>query len=195
MGSKKIKKTSLLFARDEFSDIINDLILLEIMDISKPTFSTDGKEQTSQIKTEVIDISEYDANHESLTLFGTERTLYLTGWISAKSEVALITMASKYTCAWEIEPPTSEELSDAPIILARPNFLYRFYRGHRELFSPLSKKEVDYENDENDLEDEFENDEEPDENTEEADVDETTVEVEIDIEEIIETDDQDENSN
>lgn len=140
MVGKKIKKTNLLFARDEFNDIINDLISLEIMDIFELTIQADDENPDPQIKTEVIDITEYGANYDSLSLLATESTLYLTGWISAKSEVALITMISKYNCAWEIDTPTSEELKNAPIILARPKFLYRFYSNRRELFSPLRKE-------------------------------------------------------
>ena len=139
MAGKKIKKVNLLFVRSELDAIVNELIDLELMDIDEPTIPADDEILSSALKTEYVDITEHDTNYESLTLLGTERTLYLTGWIWKKSEEQLVQMVSKYTCAWEIYDPTSEELKSAPIMLIRPKFLFGLYKGSRRLFYPLHK--------------------------------------------------------
>jgi vacuolar-type H+-ATPase subunit I/STV1 len=141
MAGKKIKKIALLFPRDEFGDILNDLIANDIIQVFEPELPLSDEKLESSIKQEIIDIEQYGANQDSLTLLGTETTLYLTGWIWAKSEKALSDIVSKYSCAWETSIPSPEELENTPIILSRPVFLYGFYKGHRDLFSPLGKKE------------------------------------------------------
>ena len=139
MAGKKIKKVNLLFVRADLDAILSDLIALEIMDIDEPTIPADDSVLSISLKIEHIDITEHDANYDTLTLLGTERTLYLTGWIWKKSEEQIIEMAKKYTCAWEIYDPTSDELKNAPIMLIRPKFLFGLYRGSRRLFCPLHK--------------------------------------------------------
>ena len=141
MGGKRLKKVSLLFARSDFESILRDLIALEIIDIDEMSVPDQDPLLSSKLKTEVFNIEEFGANYESLTLLGTEYTLYITGWIWKKSEQKLIDMVSKYTCAWEIINPTYEELQSAPIMLIRPRFLFNTYKGNRRLFTILSKLE------------------------------------------------------
>ena len=139
MAGKKIKKVNLLFVRAELEAIIRDLIALEIIDIDDPVIPEDDEILSSSLKLEQIDIKEHDTNYNFITLLGTEQTLYLTGWIWAKSQQEIIDMASKHTCAWEILDPTHEELKNAPIMLIRPRFLFGLYKGKRRLFYPLHK--------------------------------------------------------
>jgi vacuolar-type H+-ATPase subunit I/STV1 len=141
MPVKKIKKIAILFPKKEFGNILNDLISNDLVEVSKPELQQGDDNLDSLITEEIINIEQYNANQESLTLLATETTLYLTGWIWAKSEKALEEILSKYTCAWEANAPTDDELENAPIILLRPGFLYGLYKGHRDLFYPLGKKD------------------------------------------------------
>ena len=132
-------KANLLFVRADLDALINDLISHEIIDIDEPEIPEDDSLLSSSLKRENIDIKDRDTNYESLPLLGTEQTFYMTGWIWAKSEPKLMQVVEKYTCAWELIEPTSEELKNAPIMLIRPKFLFGLYKGKRRLFKPLHK--------------------------------------------------------
>jgi hypothetical protein len=116
------------------------LIESEIVDVAEATFPDDPFFD-SHLKTEVIDLEEYGANRDTLTLLATDSTMYITGWIWIKAELAFIEFVSNFICAWEVVTPTKEELSTAPIMLIRPQFLFGLYNGNRELFSLLCKIE------------------------------------------------------
>ena len=138
MGGRRIKKVGILFLRTDLDAILNDLISAEIIDVAEPSLAN-APELESSVTKEVINIEQYNANRDAITLLGTRHTFYMTGWIWVKSELEFVTLVSKYTCAWEVVDPTSEELSNAPIMLIRPQFLFGLYNGDRELFSLLSK--------------------------------------------------------
>ena len=138
MAGNRLKKTNLLFVRTELGEILRELVELGIIDVSEPSPLNDDPELVDSVKSEVIDLGPYGANRESITALGTDSTLYLTGWITAKSENPLAALASRHTCAWEFEDPPTDALDDVPVKLIRPSFLRRFYRGSRKLFSPLS---------------------------------------------------------
>ena len=140
MSGNILKKATLLFARSELDGILRDLIELGIIDVSEPMPVADDPELAGFLKDEVIDLGHCSASRSNITILGTVSSLYLTGWITAKSEKTLAEMASKYICAWEIEDPPPEELENVPIRLRRPKFLHRFYKGPAKLFSPLTYK-------------------------------------------------------
>ena len=141
MGGRRIKKVSLLFIRSEWESILDDLVSLEIIDVDELEIPTEDHLLAQTLTTEIIDMEEFGTNYTSITLLGTENTLYLTGWIWKNSQQDFIDFASKYTCAWEIIDPTPEELQSAPIMLIRPKFLFGLYKGPRRLFTILSKVE------------------------------------------------------
>ena len=140
MGGRRIKKVSILFMKKDLDAILSDLIETEIMDVAEAVLPEDTYFD-SYLKVETINIEEYEANRETITLLATNKTYYLTGWIWIKAEQAFIELVSKYICAWEVINPTKEELTGAPIMLIRPQFLFGLYRGGRVLFSLLGKNE------------------------------------------------------
>ena len=140
MGGRRIKKVSILFMKKDLNAILSDLIEIEIMDVAEAALPDDS-DFDSHLKIETINIEEYDANREAITLLSSDYTYYLTGWIWIKAEQAFIELVSKYICAWEVINPTKEDLTKAPIMLVRPQFLFGLYKGGRELFSLLGKNE------------------------------------------------------
>ena len=137
MAGSKFKKATLLFARTDLDDILRECINLSAIDVTDTTLPDDDPELTDFVKCEVIDLKTRCANRDTITLLGTDSTLYLTGWITAKSEKSLAAIASNYICAWEVEEPNEDDFDDVPIVLRRPKFLHRFYKGPRKLFSPI----------------------------------------------------------
>ena len=137
MAAGKMKKINLIFARDELDPFLGELILLGVVDVLEPALLDEDPELSPAVRSEPVDLEHYGANRKTLTLLGTEYTLYLTGWFCEKSEDILVKMVAKHTCAWEIIDPTYEEQDSIPRKLLRPKFLHRFYKGSRKLFSPL----------------------------------------------------------
>ena len=50
-------------------------------------------------------------------LLGTDYSLYLTGWVKAQSEEALLAVLSKYNCAWDLSDPSTDEYASVPVEL------------------------------------------------------------------------------
>ena len=141
MAGKKLLMVNLLFPKDKLTSIINDAGALSVMDVSKPLLAINELDDSSLIKTETISLNECNVDLKELTVLATERTYYLTGWISRKSEQVFTEMISNHVCAWELTPPGPDELKNAPVILRRPKFLYGLYKGERPLFSPITLNE------------------------------------------------------
>ena len=59
-------------------------------------------------------IARAEANEK---LYGTQYSVLLTGWVAAPSEPELVSVLSKYACAWELDDPTPEEYANVPVEL------------------------------------------------------------------------------
>ena len=74
-------------------------------------------------------------------LLKTGYSLVLTGWIIAKKEAELQSLASEYECAWEFTEPTLDDLENKPVASIKfLKFLYKLILGGSRMFDPLRVK-------------------------------------------------------
>ena len=132
----KMKKISMLIFRADFDKFINELILFGRVDLAAPGDSAGDAVLAEFLERENLDLKRFQTNQEYLTVFGTDYTLLLEGWIPSKSAQNLLTILSGYTHAWDIQDPAPDDLDNTPVEI-RPKFLMKFYKGARKPFSPL----------------------------------------------------------
>jgi len=134
----KMKKISIVITRRDAESVLREIMLLGCIEVSRPDELPCFAQISDSVSREVYRIDRLGANSGAIVLFGTHYTLMLTGWLPSRSEPLLISMLSKYVCAWEIEDPTPEELDFAPVRLAFPMFFGKLRGGGRRLFKPLA---------------------------------------------------------
>lgn len=140
-----MKKISMLILRADFDRFIRELILFGCVDLTTSGDSNDVSELASLADRETVELRQYGANQESITIFGTDYTLLLTGWIPVKSVENLLTILSGYTHAWDVQDPRPDELDDVPVKIW-PKFLGKLFVGARKLYSPLVFEEKNEDN-------------------------------------------------
>jgi len=140
IAAAKIKKLSIIAAREEIETILRELILLGCVEISDPASLLADREPAPGIIREKMALDHLNASQDNIELLGTQHTLMLSGWIAARSETSIKSKLDNCLCAWVTEDPTSEELQGAPAILYCPNIFGKFRRGCRRQFAPLAIK-------------------------------------------------------
>ena len=136
MAGKNMRKISILITRADFEKFIRELILFGCVDIeTSGDFPCAGLESLAE--RESVELVQYGANREHLSMLGTDYTLLITGWIPAKSVQNLLTILSGYVHAWDVQEPAPDEPGEAPVKLW-PKFLAKFYKGSRRLYTPLA---------------------------------------------------------
>lgn len=136
MFKTKIKKISILILRADFDRFIRELILFGCVDIgaSDDEFEDSGLDSLAERKK--MDLGQYNANRDAITVFETDYTLLMTGWIPVKSVDNLLTILSGYIHAWGIRDPSPDEIDKVPIRIL-PKFFGKLLSGTRRSFSPL----------------------------------------------------------
>jgi len=117
--------------------VLREMISLGCIEFTEPDALPDDMESAAVITRETYKLDGFGANREQLELLGTEYTLVLKGWISSKTEQALISILDKFTCAWEIEEPPVNGPETVPFILSYPRFFGGIRGKNRRLFDPL----------------------------------------------------------
>lgn len=134
----KMKKFALIILRKDLEEILNELLLLGCAEPAERGDLLADAELAALGGPEDIELSKYRANKERITLFGTEYTILLTGWVPASSENELLANLSKYMIAWDFQYPSPDEYGKAPVQLKMPKISRIFYRGAGKPFTPLS---------------------------------------------------------
>jgi len=132
-----MKKLSILVVREDLKNLLRELISLGLIQLTEPEEWHDASTPHGMVKREVIDITDYGANLDTLSALGTHFTIYFTGWIQSKSEPEMVKMLKNHTCAWCLGEPTPDEALLAPVELRFPQFLSKYRLAGRGLFAPL----------------------------------------------------------
>ena len=135
--AEKMKKFSLISAREAMESILRDLIDLGCIDVSEQTDLLGNIESSAGVARESYCLRELDANYENLEMLGTQHTLMLFGWAAASSETALKSKLNNHICAWEIDDPSPDESANAPVKLCCPFFFGKLRMGGHRSFAPL----------------------------------------------------------
>ena len=136
MIKTKLKKVSMLILRADFDRFIRELILFGCVDVAASDDLLADTELASLLERETLELEPYNTNRDEITVFGTDYTLLITGWIPAGSVRNLLTILSGYIHAWDIEDPSVDELDKVPV-KSWPKFLGNIFTGSRKPFSPL----------------------------------------------------------
>ena len=137
MAGSKLKRLRLLAVRDEMENVLRELINLGCVDVYDPVDLLEDHEIISVATKEIVSIDQLCASRDSIAMLGTQYTLMLSGWMSARSEADLQTKLTNHLCAWEISDPTPDEADVAPVDLCCPGFFGKLRSGGRKQFSPL----------------------------------------------------------
>lgn len=132
-----MKILRLIIFRDDVDELLRDLILLGCVDVAEPGDFPGDANLSDAAAIESIDMEQYNTNCGGISLFGTERTLLLTGWVPASSGPGVLSMLSKYECAWDLRDPAPEEKQAVPVNPVLPGFLKKLYKGTGRRFTPL----------------------------------------------------------
>jgi len=136
--TEKMKRVKLIIARTDLENVLQVLLRLCCVEVTEPDESPVDKELENLLSRETIDLSQYNANLQSITLLGTQYTLLLSGWATARAEQELVSRLSKLICAWEIEDPSPDERDKVPLFLKWPKITGFFYKGAGKQFNPLT---------------------------------------------------------
>jgi len=134
-----MKKINIIISHSEIVDLINELIALECIEPIEPDVTLDPAELTDLLSHEDFPLENYEANWDEITVIATQYTYTLCGWVPDQLLQKLTSTLSRYTCAWEIEPPTSDELEFVPVYVKGPQLFGKFRSSGRKLFEPLAK--------------------------------------------------------
>lgn len=134
-----MKKVNLIISHSDLVNVISSLIDMECFEPMEPDVTLDPPELTDLLHREVMELDAYEANYEHIVFLTTQYTYYLTGWLPTESEPALVSMLSKYMCAWEVLSLSPIEAEEAPAIMKMPNLLGKMRSGGRRVFTPLAK--------------------------------------------------------
>lgn len=134
-----IRKLNLIIAQSDIVNVLSELIELECVEPTEPEVTLDPPELTDMLKREVMELDHYEANFDKITLLASQYTYYLTGYISSESEPHLVSMLSRFMCAWEITDLSAIDADNAPTIIKHPQLLGKIRSGGRRVFSPLAK--------------------------------------------------------
>ncbi|MCL2079716.1 MAG: hypothetical protein FWH17_07740 [Oscillospiraceae bacterium] len=134
-----MKKLTLAASHTDIVNIISELILLECLEPTEPIIELDPPELTSLLRREVMELSDYGANYESIVVFATQYTYILSGWLPVEYESELTTMLGTHICAWDIIDPYPYDYDDIPVLLKFPQLFTKMRSGGRRVFEPLSK--------------------------------------------------------
>jgi len=140
MAKVKVKKIGLIISRDDFNNVLCDIMQLGCVDFTEPDGILGDSDLASALTREEIQLEAFDTNATSIVAAGTRETLTLTGWLSTKQEPALISALEHRICDWEIDVPADNETQDVPVILSFP-WLFPELRKKRiksRLFTPLT---------------------------------------------------------
>jgi len=138
MAEQYAKRLALIVSRADLEPVLREILQLGCVEVSEPDEPGESLEQSSAVTLEAVNLSGTGANRERIVMLGTEYTIILTGWISPRMEADLESLLKKYTCAWEIELPSPDELETAPVILRFPWFFGTLRGKNRRLFTPLA---------------------------------------------------------
>ena len=137
MAGAKLKKLSILAAREDMENILSELMLLGCADISEPDDLPEDFGPASDVMREIINLDGQSANRESISVLGTRYTLSLSGWMTAKSETELVSKLADYVCAWDIADQAPGDSDKVPVVQRCPGFFGKLRRGGRNRFDPL----------------------------------------------------------
>ena len=140
MPTSRMKKISLAAPRGDMENILRELILLGCVEVCDPEDLPDEPGFSNAVWREVIELEQYNASKERIALLGTQYTFILCGWLTTGSEPGLLARLSEYTCAWEVDELTPDELDLAPAKLSCPGFFRKMRLGGKKLFDPLRAK-------------------------------------------------------
>jgi len=141
MMNAKMKRVGLVIARADFENVLHEIISLGCVEITDPDELPEYQQLSSLTVRETVELDKYNANQGSIALLGTQYTVLLTGWITARSETELVAQLLKYVCSWEIESPSPDEHDKIPVALRCPKFFGAFYKGDGRTFNPLQSSD------------------------------------------------------
>jgi len=140
MGS--MKKICLIISHLDIIGVISELIDLECVEPIEPEVTLDPPELSDLVKREVMDLEDFEANKNTITLLATQYTYTLIGWMPDDFEQELTSRLSGFTCAWAFEDPLPSEEDDLPTYIKHPQLFGKIRSGGRRVFEPLGKNHI-----------------------------------------------------
>jgi len=137
-----IKKLSLIVSHSDIVSIISELIELECVEPIEPVVELDPPELTQLLKLEIMELDDFDANYEGISLLTSQYTYTLSGWVPDEFEPELSMMLARYSCSWILEDPHPYDYDEIPFLVKYPQVFGKLRSGGRRVFDPLSKRHM-----------------------------------------------------
>jgi len=134
-----IKKLSLIVSHSDIVNVISELMYLECLEPIEPELTLDPPELTDMVRREVMELEDFEANINSITLLATQYTYTLVGWLPDEYAYELTSVLSGLNCSWLIEDPFPYDYDNIPVLIKYPQLFGKLRSGGRRVFEPLSK--------------------------------------------------------
>lgn len=135
-----MRKVSLIISHSDIVNVISELMSLECVEPIEPEVVLDPPELTDLVRREVMELDDYDANLEALTVLTTQYTYTIVGWVPDVYESELAEMLSGFTCSFHFADPLPHEVDLLPAFIKYPQVFGRLRSSGRKVFEPLSKR-------------------------------------------------------
>ena len=139
MAKPRVRRFRLIASRADMDAVLSEIVRLSCVEVTQPEELPDDPALSPHVTPESYDSGRLGASSGDLELLGTEYTLVLTGWISARGISGLTSRLSDYVCAWEIGEPPGDDDASAPVMLFMPRLFSKYRAKGRRLFAPLTE--------------------------------------------------------
>lgn len=134
-----IRKLSIVVSHPDIVNVISELMYLSCFEPAVPNIELDPPDLIDLFKREEIELENYSANMESITVLASQYTYTLIGWVPAQHESEVSSVLSGFTCSYSFEDPLPEDGDNVPILLKFPQIFGKMRSGGNRVFSPLAK--------------------------------------------------------
>jgi len=134
-----IRKLSIIVSHPDIVNVISELMYLSCFEPIVPNIELDPPDLTTLFKHEEIELENYSANMETITVLASQYTYTLIGWVHSQHEPEVSSVLSGFTCSFCFSDPSPEDGEDVPILLKFPQMFGKMRSGGSRVFSPLAK--------------------------------------------------------
>lgn len=134
-----IRKLTIIVTHADIVNVISELMYLSCFEPTIPNIELDPPDLATLFKHEEIELENYSANMERITVLASQYTYTLTGWVQTQQEPEISSVLSGFTCSFNFEDPSPADGDDVPALLKFPQVFGKMRSGGQRVFSPLAK--------------------------------------------------------
>jgi vacuolar-type H+-ATPase subunit I/STV1 len=134
-----IRKLTIVVSHADIVNVISELMYLSCFEPTDPDITLDPPDLMDIFKREKIELENYSANMDNITVLASQYTYTLIGWVPAQHEPEIVSVLSGFTCSYDFNNPSSQDEDKVPTLLKFPKMLSKMRSGGQRIFTPLTK--------------------------------------------------------